>query len=152
VRRTKKLRKSLSLPRFQPLEDTPLALIADYFHTLEASEAKKLVEEMLLMYFLPRAQYKLADCSQQQLINSYLIARRMAESHFGIMALELGLDAQLYAYLPMPFSQTVIHPNPSHDSAPLTSQKPEPGEPQSDHFSSLIPGEQSTNFMDQLFS
>lgn len=150
---TKKLRKSLSLPRFQPMADTPLAMIADYFNSLEATEAKKLLEEMLVMYFLPRAQYKLGGCSQQQLTNSYLISRRMAESHFGIMALELGLDASVYGCVSVPFSAASSQSNSTHGDSPNASpEAPSAVEQPEDHPKSLIAGEASVDFMDQLFS
>ncbi|GAX38954.1 hypothetical protein [Nodularia sp. NIES-3585] len=149
----KKRRKSLSLPRFQPMENTPLALVADYLNSLEATEAKKLLSEMLVMYFLPRAQYNLGGCSQQEITNSYLIARRMAESHFGIMALELGLDASVYGCVSVPFSPGATQgyaPQGGMQRASSPAQSPvEPEE--EDHQSSLIAGEASGDFMDQLF-
>ncbi|MBU7584427.1 MAG: hypothetical protein KAF91_16180 [Nostoc sp. TH1S01] len=150
--RTKKLRKSLSLPRFQPMENTPLAVVADYFNSLESSCAKKMLEEVLVMYFLPRAQSKLGGCSQQQLTNSYLISRRMAESHFGIMALELGLDASVYSCVSVPLSAVPASVNGTHEDSQNTSTPAlSPVEQPEDHHSSLIAGEASVDFMDQLF-
>lgn len=150
--RVKKLRKSLSLPRFQPMEDTPLAVVADYLNSLDATEAKRLLSEMLVMYFLPRAQYKLGVCSQQQLTNSYLISRRMAESHFGIMALELGLDASVYSCVSAPLN-TALAPlhGTQEDSQNLSTATPSAVEQAETHHSSLIAGEASVDLMDQLF-
>ena len=150
--RTKKLRKSLSLPRFQPMEDTPLAIVTDYFNSLEATEAKKMLEEMLVMYFLPRAQYKLGGCSQQQITNSYLISRRMAESHFGIMALELGLDASVYGCVSVPNKPANAPVNGTPGDSPFASPSvPSVVEEPETNNSSLIAGEASVDFMDQLF-
>lgn len=159
--RAKKLRKSLSLPRFQPMENTPLAFVADYLNSLEVTVAKRLLEEMLVMYFLPRAQYKLGGCSQQELTNSYLISRRMAESHFGIMALELGLDASVYSCVSVPLNaasaQSAVpvaiaqKDGTPGDSANLSTLTPSTVEQAQTHHSSLIAGEESVDFMDQLF-
>lgn len=151
--RAKKLRKSLSLPRFQPMENTPLAVVADYLNSLEVTVAKRLLEEMLVMYFLPRAQYKLGGCSQQQLTNSYLISRRMAESHFGIMALELGLDASVYSCVSVPLNQAPAPLNDTPgDSQKLSAETPSTVEQAETPHSSLIAGEESVDLMDQLFS
>lgn len=146
----KKKRKSLSLPRFQPIEGTPMAVIADYLNSLEATEAKKLLEEMLVMYFLPRAQSRLGGVSPQQVRCSYLISRRMAESHFGIMALELGLDAEVYAYVPLPFA-AAVDGNGSHGAVVQEIPELEGQEEDDDEDSSLIPGELKTGFLDNLF-
>lgn len=144
----KKKRKSLSLPRFQPMDGTPMAVIADYFNSLETAEAKRLLEEMLVMYFLPRAQCRLGGFSPQQVRCSYLISRRMAESHFGIMALELGLDAEVYAYVPMPFA--AVDGNGSQDA--IVEEIPElENDEDDDEDSSLITGELNTGFLDNLF-
>ncbi|MBD2565601.1 MULTISPECIES: hypothetical protein [Nostoc] len=159
--RAKKLRKSLSLPRFQPMENTPLAVVADYLNSLEVTVAKRLLEEMLVMYFLPRAQYKLGGCEKQQLTNSYLISRRMAESHFGIMALELGLEASVYSCVSVPLnaapaqsavSVAIAQKDGTGDSANLSTLTPSTVEQAQTHHSSLIAGEESVDLMDQLFS
>ncbi|MBD2247241.1 hypothetical protein [Nostoc sp. FACHB-888] len=151
--RAKKLRKSLSLPRFQPMENTPLAVVADYLNSLEVTVAKRLLEEMLVMYFLPRAQYKFGGCSQQQLTNSYLISRRMAESHFGIMALELGLEASVYSCVSVPLNQAPAPLNDTPgDSQKLSVETPSTVEQAETPHSSLIAGEESVDLMDQLFS
>ena len=150
--RAKKLRKSLSLPRFQPMENTPLAFVADYLNSLEVTVAKRLLEEMLVMYFLPRAQYKLGGCSQQQLTNSYLISRRMAESHFGIMALELGLPASVYSCVSVPLNAaSAPQLDTPGDSQKLSALTPSTVEQAETPHSSLIAGEESVDFMDQLF-
>lgn len=151
--RAKKLRKSLSLPRFQPMENTPLAVVADYLNSLEVTVAKRLLEEMLVMYFLPRALSKLGGCSQQQLTNSYLISRRMAESHFGIMALELGLEASVYSCVSVPLNQAPAPLNDTPgDSQKLSTEMPSTVEQAETPHSSLIAGEESVDLMDQLFS
>lgn len=145
----KKKRKSLSLPRFQPMEGTPMAVIADYFNSLEATEAKRLLEEMLVMYFLPRAQSRLGGVSPQQVRSSYLISRRMAESHFGILALELGLDAEVYAYVPMPFAAAV---DGNGIQGAVVQEMPEfEVLEEDDEDSSLIPGDLNSGFLDNLF-
>jgi hypothetical protein len=144
----KKKRKSLSLPRFQPMEGTPMAVIADYFNSLETAEAKRLLEEMLVMYFLPRAQSRLGGFSHQQVRCSYLISRRMAESHFGIMALELGLDAEVYAYMPMPFAAAV---DGNGSPGGVVQEMSELEDDEDDEDSSLIPGDLNTGFLDNLF-
>ncbi|MBD2534647.1 hypothetical protein H6G97_36300 [Nostoc flagelliforme FACHB-838] len=150
--RAKKLRKSLSLPRFQPMENTPLAVVADYLNSLEVTVAKRLLEEMLVMYFLPRAHYKLGGCSQQQLTNSYLISRRMAESHFGIMALELGLEPSVYSCVSVPLNQAPAPLNDTPgDSQKLSPETPSTVEQAETPHSSLIAGEESVDLMDQLF-
>jgi hypothetical protein len=131
------------------MEGTPMAVIADYFNSLEAAEAKRLLEEMLVMYFLPRAQSRLGGFSAQQVRSSYLISRRMAESHFGIMGLELGLDAEVYAYMPMPFA-TAVDGNGSQGA--VVQEMPElEGDEDLEEDSSLIPGDLNTGFLDNLF-
>jgi hypothetical protein len=95
-----RVRKSLSL-RFQPYEGTPLAEVADYLNGLDKEEATRKIGEILVMAFLPYARSSQTGlCPSQgdkstsnKLISAFLIARDMADKHFGVMALALGLDA-----------------------------------------------------------
>ena len=48
------------------------------------------------MTLLPYAQKELAQRKADSLRSSFLIARGMANNHFGIMALDLDLDAILF--------------------------------------------------------
>ncbi|MEC4820010.1 MAG: hypothetical protein SAK29_43080, partial [Scytonema sp. PMC 1069.18] len=102
-----RVRKSLSLPRFTPDEGTTLAIVADYLNGLEAGERSTLIRELLVMCLLPLAKHHCGH-TQKQVREAYLIARRMAENHFGIMAMELGLDASVYAYVPQPLSAPTV--------------------------------------------
>jgi hypothetical protein len=90
--KTKRVRKSLSL-RLQPYEDTPLAEVADYLNSLDKEEATRRIGEILVMAFLPYASKGNGHCNTDKLRSAFLIARDMADKHFGIMALALGLDA-----------------------------------------------------------
>lgn len=90
--KTKRLRKSLSL-RLQPYEGTPLASVADYLNSLDKEEATRRIGEILVMAFLPYALSYNGQCNTDKLRSAFLIARDMADKHFGIMALALGLDA-----------------------------------------------------------
>jgi hypothetical protein len=90
--KTKRVRKSLSL-RLQPYEGTPLAEVADYLNSLDKEEATRRIGEILVMAFLPYASFRNAECKPDTLRSAFLIARDMADKHFGIMALALGLDA-----------------------------------------------------------
>ena len=90
--KTKRVRKSLSL-RLQPYEGTPLAEVADYLNSLDKEEATRRIGEILVMAFLPYASKGNAECKTDKLRSTFLIARDMADKHFGIMALALGLDA-----------------------------------------------------------
>ncbi len=145
-----RVRKSLSLPRFTPDEGTPLALVADYLNGLEKEEMPKLVREMLVMCLLPLAKHK-SGHTQKQVRDAYLIARRMAENHFGIMAVELGLDASVYAYVPQPLSNpTVVDENGGNGSTPSPAASVEK-EKSTESDSSLIPGQVEAGFMGSLF-
>ncbi|WP_017313972.1 hypothetical protein [Mastigocladopsis repens] len=146
-----RVRKSLSLPRFTPDEGTPLALVADYLNGLEKEEMPKLVREMLVMCLLPLAKHHCGQFTQKQVRDAYLIARRMAENHFGIMAIELGLDASVYAYVPQPLSNpTVVDGNGGNGSTP--SPAVEVSEEESTLYdSSLISGQVDSGFMGSLF-
>jgi len=146
-----RVRKSLSLPRFTPDEGTPLALVADYLNGLEKEEMPKLVREMLVMCLLPLAKHHCGQFTQKQVRDAYLIARRMAENHFGIMAIELGLDASVYAYVPQPLSvATVVDGNGGNGSmlSPAASVEQEES---TLYDSSLIPGQVEAGFMGSLF-
>lgn len=101
-------RKSLSLPRFTPDEGTTLALVADYYNDLPSDERSTLIRELLMMCLLPLAKSKSGQFTHHQVRDAYLIARRMAENHFGIMAIELGLDASVYAYIPQPLERSAV--------------------------------------------
>ena len=77
----------------------------------------------------------------------------MAENHFGIMAVELGLDASVYAYVPQPLSvPTVVDGNGgsggTREPAAASVSKEESAE--SEDFS-LIPGQVEAGFMGNLF-
>jgi hypothetical protein len=146
-----RVRKSLSLPRFTPDEGTPLALVADYLNGLEKEEMPKLVREMLVMCLLPLAKHHCGQFTQKQVRDAYLIARRMAENHFGIMAVELGLDASVYAYVPQPLSNpTVVDGNGG--SAGRRSSATSGVEVEStESDSSLITGQVEAGFMGSLF-
>ena len=90
--KTKRVRKSLSL-RLQPYEGTPLSEVADYLNSLDKEEATRRIGEILVMAFLPYALSYNSQCKPDNLRSAFLIARDMADKHFGIMALALGLDA-----------------------------------------------------------
>ena len=69
------------------------------------------------MCLLPQALHHCGQFTQKQVRTQYLIARRMAENHFGIMAVELGLNASVYAYVPQPLSaRTVVDGNGGNGS------------------------------------
>ncbi|RCJ38660.1 hypothetical protein A6770_39635 [Nostoc minutum NIES-26] len=74
----------------------------------------------------------------------------MAESHFGILALELGLDAEVYAYVPKPFSGAVDG-NRSHGAVHQADAELPSDEVDDDENSSLIPGNLEAGFLDNLF-
>ena len=146
----KRVRKSLSLPRFTPDEGTPLAIVADYLNGLEAGERSTLIREMLVMCLLPQAKHHCGH-TQKQVRTQYLVARRMAENHFGIMAVELGLDASVYAYVPQPLSvPTVVDGNGGSGGVPSPAASVEQEESTEDD-SSLIPGQVEAGFMGNLF-
>jgi len=146
-----RVRKSLSLPRFTPDEGTTLAIVADYLNGLEAGERSTLIRELLVMCLLPIAKHHCGH-TQKQVHEAYLIARRMAENHFGIMAVELGLDASVYAYVPQPLSvPTVVDGDGGSGGMrePAASVEFESSSTESD--SSLIPGQVEAGFMGNLF-
>jgi hypothetical protein len=87
-----RVRKSLSL-RLQPYEGTPLAEVADYLNGLDKEEATRKIGEILVMAFLPYARLEGDKSTSNKLNSVFLIARDMADKHFGVMALALGLDA-----------------------------------------------------------
>lgn len=146
-----RVRKSLSLPRFTPDEGTPLGIVADYLNGLEAGQMSLLVREMLVMCLLPLAKHKCGQFTQKQVCDAYLMARRMAENHFGIMAIELGLDASVYAYVPQPLSSpTVVNSNGGDGSTPSSAASVEKEE-SAESDSSLIPGQVDSGFMGNLF-
>lgn len=146
-----RVRKSLSLPRFTPDEGTPLALVADYLNGLEAGQMPLQVREMLVMCLLPLAKHHCGQFTPLQVRDAYLIARRMAENHFGIMAVELGLDANVYAYVPQPLSNpTVVDGNGGNGSMPASAAGVEKEE-SAESDSSLIPGQVESDFMGSLF-
>jgi hypothetical protein len=87
-----RVRKSLSL-RLQPYEGTPLAEVADYLNGLDKEEATRKIGEILVMAFLPYARLEANKPTSNKLNSAFLIARDMADKHFGVMALALGLDA-----------------------------------------------------------
>ena len=93
------------------------------------------------MCLLPQAKHHCGH-TQKQVREAYLIARRMAENHFGIMAVELGLDASVYAYVPQPLSApTTVNGNGGNGStrSPAEEELEESSRAQAD--SSLIPGQ-----------
>ena len=147
----KRVRKSLSLPRFTPDEGTPLALVADYLNGLEAGERSTFIRELLVMCLLPQALHHCGH-TQKQVREAYLIARRMAENHFGIMAVELGLDALVYAYVPQPLSvPTVVDGNGGSGGMPPPAASVSKEESAESEDSSLIPGQVEAGFMGNLF-
>ncbi|AFZ04517.1 hypothetical protein [Calothrix sp. PCC 6303] len=87
-----RVRKSLSF-RLQPYEGTPLAEVADYLNGLDKEEATRKIGEILVMAFLPYARLEANKPTSNKLSSTFLIARDMADKHFGVMALALGLDA-----------------------------------------------------------
>ncbi len=93
-----RVRKSLSF-RLQPYEGTPLAEVADYLNGLDKEEATRKIGEILVMAFLPYARLEGDKSTSNKLNSAFLIARDMADKHFGVMALALGLDA-VYAVAP----------------------------------------------------
>ena len=149
---SKRVRKSLSLPRFTPDEGTPLAMVADYLNGLEAGERSTLIRELLVMCLLPGAKYHCGH-TQKQVREAYLIARRMAENHFGIMAVELGLDASVYAYVPQPLSvPTTVNGNGGSGGMPPPAAASVSREESAEsEDSSLIPGQVEAGFMGNLF-
>jgi len=138
----------LSLPRFTPDEGTTLALVADYLNGLEAGERSTLIRELLVMCLLPIAKHQCGH-TQKQVHEAYLIARRMAENHFGIMAVELGLDASVYAYVPQPLSAPTVVDGDGGMRLPEVEEVEESSRAESD--SSLIPGQVEAGFMGNLF-
>jgi hypothetical protein len=79
--------------RLQPYEGTPLAEVADYLNGLDKEEATRKIGEILVMAFLPYARLEGDKSTSNKLNSAFLIARDMADKHFGVMALALGLDA-----------------------------------------------------------
>ena len=56
---SKRVRKSLSLPRFTPDEGTPLGIVADYLQWAGPSgERSTLIRDLLVMCLLPHALYQ----------------------------------------------------------------------------------------------
>ncbi len=83
---------------------------------------------------------------------AYLIARRMAENHFGIMAVELGLDASVYAYVPQPLSApTVVDGDGGSGGMRSPDVEVSKEESAESEDSSLIPGQVEAGFMGSLF-
>ena len=100
------------------------------------------------MCLLPLALYK-SGHTQKQVREAYLIARRMAENHFGIMAVELGLDASVYAYVPQPLSvPTTVNGNGGNGSTARAcmQQSVEQEESTLKDDSSLISGQVDSSF------
>ncbi len=148
---SKRVRKSLSLPRFTPDEGTPLGIVADYYNDLPSDERSTLIRELLVMCLLPQALHHCGH-TQKQVREAYLIARRMAENHFGIMAVELGLDASVYAYVPQPLSApTVVNGNGGNGSTRSPDVFVSREESAESEDSSLIPGQVEAGFMGNLF-
>ena len=147
---SKRVRKSLSLPRFTPDEGTPLALVADYLNGLEAGERSTLIRELLVMCLLPGAKHHCGH-TQKQVREAYLIARRMAENHFGIMAVELGLDASVYVYVPQPLSNPTVVDGNGGNGSTLEAEVEVSREESAESNSSLIPGQVEAGFMGSLF-
>ncbi|MUG93296.1 hypothetical protein F7734_13000 [Scytonema sp. UIC 10036] len=148
---SKRVRKSLSLPRFTPDEGTSLAIVADYYNDFPSDERSTLIRELLVMCLLPLALHK-SGHTQKQVREAYLIARRMAENHFGIMAVELGLDARVYAYVPQPLSNpTVVDGIGGNGSTPPSFEEVSEAFSSAEDDSSLIPGLVDSGFMDNLF-
>ncbi|WP_413176344.1 hypothetical protein [Anabaena azotica] len=149
--RVKRARKSLSL-RLQPYEGTPQALVADYLNGLEREEIVKLVGEVLVMCLLPIAQQNSGKFTQQQLRNSFLIARDMAEKHFGILALTLGLDNHVVAHIPSLLSpQITLNGNGGHASVSSVTEVEAAQEESAVEDSSLISGQASAAEIGNLF-
>lgn len=145
------LRKSLSLPRFTPDSGTPLAIVADYLNGLSEGEMPTLVREMLMMCLLPQAKHHCGQFTPLHVHDAYLIVRRMALNHFGIMAIELGLEKSVYAYVPQPLSNpTVVDGNGGNGSMPSPTAGVEKEE-SALYDSSLIPGQVESDFMGSLF-
>ncbi len=90
--KNRRARNSLSM-RLQPYEGTPLYEVADYLNSLDKEEATRRIGEILVMAFLPYARNNGDKSTSSQLSSAFLIARDMADKHFGVMALALGLDA-----------------------------------------------------------
>ena len=148
---SKRVRKSLSLPRFTPDEGTPLGIVADYYNDLPSDERSTLIRELLVMCLLPLAKHHCGH-TQKQVREAYLIARRMAENHFGIIAVELGLDASVYAYVPQPLSvPTVVDGNGGSGGMPSPAAASVSKEESAEDDSSLISGQVDSSFMGNLF-
>lgn len=78
----------------------------------------------------------------------------MAENHFGIMAVELGLDALVYAYVPQPLSApTVVDGDGGNGSMPQQAAAASVSTEESaeSEDSSLISGLVDSEFMGSLF-
>lgn len=146
-----RVRKSLSLPRFTPDEGTTLATVADYYNNLPSDERSTLIRELLVMCLLPQAKHKSGQ-TQQQVRDAYLIARRMAENHFGIMAVELGLDALAYTYVPQPLGTPIkVDENGGNGSTHSPSSYVVEESSSAEDNSSLITGQVEAGFMGSLF-
>lgn len=89
----KKTRKSFSL-RLQPYEGSPLSVVVDYLNSLEREELRRHLNDALVAFFYP---YALKESGKENLRNSFLISRDIANKHFGIMALSLNLEAIVVA-------------------------------------------------------
>jgi hypothetical protein len=147
-----RVRKSLSLPRFTPDEGTPLATVADYYNNLPSDERSTLIRELLVMCLLPQALHHSGQKTHLQVRDAYLIARRMAENHFGIMAVELGMSALVYTYVPQPLgAPTKVDGNGGNGSTHSPSSYVVEESSTEEDNSSLITGQVEAGFMGSLF-
>jgi hypothetical protein len=109
-----RVRKSLSL-RLQPYEGTPLAEVVDYLNSLDKEEATRKIGEILVMAFLPYARLEGDKSTSNKLNSAFLIARDMADKHFGVMALALGLDAVYAVATPLTLAGGGLKPEVSEE-------------------------------------
>lgn len=145
-----RVRKSLSL-RLQPYEGTPLAEVADYLNSLDREEATRKIGEILVMAFLPYARCSQTElCPSQsdkstsnKLNSAFLIARDMADKHFGVMALALGLDAVYAVSTPLTLAG-------GSGLKPELSEK-EVSDETDEHDASLIEGKVTATEIGKLF-
>ena len=150
--KTNRVRKSLSLPRFTPDEGTTLAMVADYYNDLPSDERSTLIRELLVMCLLPHALHHSGQKTHLQVRDAYLIARRMAENHFGIMAVELGMSALVYTYVPQPLSAPIkVDENVRNGNMRSSSTEVVEESSSSEDNSSLITGQVEAGFMGSLF-
>lgn len=134
-----RVRKSLSL-RLQPYEGTPLAEVADYLNSLDKEEATRKIGEILVMAFLPYARLETNKPTSNKLNSAFLIARDMADKHFGVMALALGLDAVYAVSTPLTFAGGGL--KPGTDGEEVSNE---------DEDSSLIEGKVTATEIGKLF-